>query len=599
MLKLISKKIKCFMLTKKLAIFLVPLLCPWLLPFDGNLCAQSYQEVFSASIHALEKTFGGRMGLMAKNLRTGEVLAVNADEKFPTASVIKVPIMVEYFYQVAEGKISPTRHMQLTDDNKWGGSGLLQFFHGSVPVQLADAVMLMITISDNTATNLVIDALGDTHAKKLAAVNERMLRLGLKNTRLLNKLLSWETKTDAPESIRYGIGVSTPADMVLLLEKMARGELVDSTASRAMRELLMRQQFNDMIPRFLPFGHAPGLHVAHKTGAVTAVRADVGLVYSEAADFAIAIFIDQQQDRRDSPDNNAVLAAARAARMVWNYFTGDSGLTRPAITSIDWNPFPGGTWARIFLKNGLFPHPARAQGHTYQKETFPADPHYRDSSAVVVIPDGFHEVKDAVDLIIHFHGWNNDNLGVLEQFRLPQQLIRSGKNAVLVLAQGPWRAKDSHGGKMEDAGGLRRFVEEVLELLLQEKRIAHARPGQIILSAHSGGYRPALLALAHGDMQEHIAEIFLFDAFYALTENLLPWLQQSSTHKLRSIYTEHLAVAHRAFMVQLQTAGLAFSSAFSPAAQIVLTPADVCHNCVVEGTFQKWLEGSDALKSRN
>ncbi|MCU0643965.1 MAG: class A beta-lactamase-related serine hydrolase [bacterium] len=561
-----------------------------LLPFY-NLHSQE-AATFSHQMHELEKSFGGRLGIMAKNLRTGEVLAYAAEKKFPTASVIKVLIMVEYFYQVSEGKIAPTQKMTLGDANKWGGSGLLQYFSGTTEQQLIDAVMLMITISDNTATNLVIDALGKTHEEKLAAVNERMQSLGLKNTQLLNKVMSWKTKKDTPESIRYGIGVSTPEDMVILLEKMYKRELVDSVASRAMIDLMKKQEYNDMIPRFLPFENTPGIEVAHKTGSVTAVRVDAGLILAPQADLALAIFCDQIQDRRGGSSNAGTVAAAKAARIAWNHFVGDSGLDRPFITAVDWNSFPSGEWTRIFLKNSPFPHLSRQHGYRYQEIFFPADSHYLDSSAVIVIPKGFHESKNGADLIIHFHGWNNDNLNVMEEFNMVQQLMASNKNAILVFAQGPYRASDSGGGKMEDEGGMKQFVEEILTILASERKINHPEIGKIIITAHSGGYRPAILSLVRGGLQDHIKEIFLFDAFYAETEQLIPWLKQDKHNRLRSIYTQHLAVEHESFINLLKNFKLTYSEKFKSSERIVLSPTDLCHNCVIENVFQIWIEGS-------
>jgi beta-lactamase class A len=550
------------------------------------------KNTFPQQMQTLEKSFGGRMGIMAKNLKTGEVVAYKAEEKFPTASAIKLPIMVEYFYQVAEGKIQPIQKMVLADSNKWGGSGLYQYFHGTTEQQLIDAVMMMITISDNTATNLVIDALGQYHQEKLAAVNNRMKDLGLKNTRLLNKLMSWETKTDSPESIRYGIGVSTPEDMVLLLEKMYRGELVDSTSSQQMIDLMAKQEYNSMIPRLLPFDTTPGIRVAHKTGSVTSVRVDVGLVFSLKVDFAIAIFCDQIQDRRGNSENQGVIAAAKASRLAWNHFTGDSGFDRPFVTNIDWNSFPNGKWTRIFLKNSLFPHSSRKDGYQYKDKFFPFDPHYSDSSAVVVIPDGYFEHNDAIDFIIHFHGWNNDVLNVMEQFDMVQQLIASRKNAILVFAQGPYRASDSGGGRMEDRGGLKRFVKETMQILKKENRIKNTSVGKIIITAHSGGYRPAILSLTVGNLEENIREIFLFDAFYALTDQVIPWLKQDQNNRLRSVYTEHLTEEHQNFVALLKKENLTYSEQFNPVEQIILSPTDVYHNCVIEKNFQLWLEGS-------
>ncbi len=553
--------------------------------------AQS-QPPFAHQVRALEQATGGRLGVMAKNLATGEVLAYRATEKFPTASLIKLPVLVEYFYQIQAGKVSPNQKVRLTDENKWGGSGLLQFFQGSSELQLSDAAMLMITISDNTATNLVLDALGNTHAEKLAAVNQRMLALGLKNTRLLNKLMSWATKTDAPESVVYGVGVSTPEDMVLLLEKLARGALVDSSSCAAMLEILENQQYNDLIPRLLPFEQNPELHVAHKTGSVTGVQTDAGLVFSDQAHFALAIFIENALDRRDSPDNETVLAGAQVARLVWNHFTGDRGFERPFVSTVNWTAFPGGEWAKVALKNSPYPHSSRQDGYQYQDKIFPVDPHYNDSSAVIVIPDGFSETEHGANLIIHFHGWNNDVLNVLEQFNLAQQLIASGKNAVLVLAQGPYRASDSGGGKMEDEGGLKKLVGEILEVLCAEKRIGSVKLNRLILTAHSGGYRPAILSVARGGLQDKIREVYLFDAFYALSEELLPWLKQDQAPSLRSIFTDHLAPEHDDFKKLLTQANLEFSADLKSASRITLCHTSVGHNEVIDGTFLAWLKVS-------
>ncbi|HNW58308.1 MAG TPA: class A beta-lactamase-related serine hydrolase [bacterium] len=563
-------------------------------------------EEVMQSLRDLEKSFSGRFGFMAKNLRTGEVIAWNTETRFPTASVIKLPVMVEYFYQVAAGRLDPLQKVTLAPEERRGGSGLLQFFTPGAEVRLADAVLLMIVVSDNSATNLVIDALGQSHAEKLAAVNERMAALGLKNTRLLNRLMAYATKTDSSESIRYGVGVSTPADMVLLLEKLYHGELADSLSSRRMIGILQEQFYDSAIPRLLPFESAHNLVVAHKTGGVTGVSNDVGLVLSDEADFAIAAFTEQAPDRRDNADNQATLAVARAARLAWNHFTGNQGMERPFATSIDWNAFPGGEWARIFLRNAPYPHPSRQEGWHYQENFFPRDPHYIDSSAVIVIPEGFKPHQGAVDLIVHFHGWNNDDLGVLEQFHLPQQLAASHKNAILVLAQGPWHAQDSGGGKMEEEGGFRRMVEEILAVLRAERRIpGEAQLGKVIVSAHSGGYRPAIYAVSRGGLQKEISEVFLFDAFYALTEELIPWLKADKHHLLRSVYTEHLAGEHTAFKALLKENHLAWQEA--PAGsmpvqpvkgkRVLLEQAPECHSCVIFHRFQRWLESS-ALSPR-
>jgi hypothetical protein len=265
-----------------------------------------------------------------------------------------------------------------------------------------------------------------------------------------------------------------------------------------------------------------------------------------------------------------------------------------------WQRSPDYERARLFLRHAPFPHPSRDNGHTYQenaadsttKRFFPRHPHYDDSTAIVVIPQGYHLVDGANDLIIHFHGWWNGVDSVMKTFGMVEQFVASRKNAILVFAQGPYRAPDSRGGKMEDEGGLRRFVEEILQILKTKKKIANDKIGRVILSAHSGGYRPTAFAVADGGLAEHIRELFLFDAFYAHYGKFIPWLKQNKQNHLRSIFTEHLAGEHQDFMQMLDEEKLKHADQLTAGEQIVLLPTTVCHNCVMEENFRKWLEVS-------
>ncbi len=566
------------------------------IPFQSLLAAIllfssmiSAQEAFSPQLRELEKSFGGRFGFMAKNLRSGEVISWREHEKFPSASLIKLPILTAFYHQVAAGKLDTLQEVVVEASNRVAGSGVLQHFSPKPVIRLADAALLMIILSDNSATNLVIDALGATHTDRLNSVNEYMRSLGLQNTRLWNKVMAWDTKTDSSESIRYGLGVSTPADMVLLLEKLYRGELADSLLCRKMIDILAAQEYKDAIPRLLP-KTVRGMRVAHKTGGVTGVRTDAGLVLSAPLDMAVAAFCDQAVIPEAAEGDQAKWAIATAARLAWDHFNQSTYLETEEATQADWNPYPGGAWSRVFVSHAPFPHVSREAGWHYGDNYFPRDPHYGDSSIVIIVPSQCRAAVEGIDLIVHFHGWNNDNLGVLEKFRLPQQLAASRKNAILVLAQGPWRASDSGGGKMEEPGGFRRFVEEIVEVLRREGRLGASGIGKIIVSAHSGGYRPAICAVSRGGLADRISAVFLFDAFYAMTEELMPWLQMDKKHRLRSVYTDHLADEHAAFVTLLKQNDIGYSEMLQPEERVVLEPTTECHNCVVFNRFQRWLE---------
>jgi len=274
--------------------------------------------------------------------------------------------------------------------------------------------------------------------------------------------------------------------------------------------------------------------------------------------------------------------------------------SRDRNSIVVWQHLPDHQWARLYLRQALFPHPSRDQGYTYAdnsadsttRKIFPRHPHYDDSTAIVIIPPGYRLVEGGNDLIIHFHGWWNDVDSVMKSFGLVRQLLASRKNAILILAQGPYRAPDSRGGKMEDENGLRRFVEEILQILKAERRIDSGKIGRIILSAHSGGYRPTAFAVEKGGLSEHIRELFLFDAFYGQYEKFIPWLKQNRKNHLRSIYTGHLAADHQDFMKMLTAEKLVHTDRLSAAAQIVLMPTAACHDCVMEENFKKWLEAS-------
>jgi hypothetical protein len=338
-----------------------------------------------------------------------------------------------------------------------------------------------------------------------------------------------------------------------------------------------------MIPRFLPAETCARFHVAHKTGGIQETKVDVGLVLSDRVSFAVAIFVDKHADHADAVDNRALLLVAHVSRAIWNYYTGDRGYrTRRVMTHhVDWTFVPGGRWGIYRSPAAPFPHPDRSEGYRLKDGTFyPPFPHYRDSSVIVFVPDSFREGPDGVNLIVHFHGHNRDNLYEFERHRMPQVMIEERVNALLVIPQGPYRAADSFGGKMEDEGGFERLVREVLTTMQGEGVIQSATPGSIIVSAHSGGYRPAAFVLRHGGLRESISDVFLFDAFYAQQDDFREWLLETGG-TMHGAYTEHLADEHRTFQKKL---GLKLGS------RLDFTPADVGHEDVVREFFPVWVK---------
>jgi hypothetical protein len=251
-----------------------------------------------------------------------------------------------------------------------------------------------------------------------------------------------------------------------------------------------------------------------------------------------------------------------------------------------------------------FPHPDRAEGHKYKEEFYSAADHYSDSTVAVFIPKGFRDTT-RVDFVVHFHGWRNDVAGVLRGYKLIEQLIESGRNAVLVVPQGPQNAPDSFGGKLEDVQGFKRFMSEVLQTLRARSslRSKDLEIGRIILSGHSGGYQVMSSILDRGGLTDRISEVWLFDALYARTDKFLAWLDRKQG-RLLNIYTEHGGTKKETeqMMATLKERGTKFFSANESELQLdqikvngaVFLFTDLPHNDVLDKhrTFRDFLKTS-------
>jgi beta-lactamase class A len=234
-------------------------------------------------IHRAMEGFPGRVGICARNLDTGAAYSFQADEPVPTASTIKFPIMIELFSQAAEGKLDWNQQIELTEKDKVSGSGILNEFSAGDRFTVRDLMHVMIVVSDNTATNLLLDRIGGD------AVNRRMKQLGLRQTAVMRKIMQPGSLTEEgrkPENEKWGLGRSSPQEMVALMEKLYRGQLVSKEASEEMLRVLKRQRDLQGVGRDLP-----DTVVASKSGALDHLRSEVALVYSSHGPIAIAITV--------------------------------------------------------------------------------------------------------------------------------------------------------------------------------------------------------------------------------------------------------------------------------------------------------------------
>jgi len=260
-------------------------------------------------VKALVASFKGKVTLYAKNLDTGETYALNADERVRTASTIKIAVMIEAFARVNEGKAKWTDQVVLTKEKKVSGSGILSELSDGLHLTLRDAVNLMMMLSDNTATNLVLDVLTTD------AVNARMESLAFKNIKINRKVMSGgESQAGKdPENKKYGLGFATPHEMVLVMEKLERGEIISPAVSKEMIDLMKREQARYAIGRSLW-----DLPLASKYGALDRLRSAIGIIYSKKGKIAMAISCDDMPEIMWSVDNPAYVLMSQLSEVLVN-----------------------------------------------------------------------------------------------------------------------------------------------------------------------------------------------------------------------------------------------------------------------------------------
>ena len=265
-----------------------------------------------ARLAPLAKAHKGQVAIAVKNLETSESYYLNADRVMPTASLIKVAVLIEAYQQADEGKVKLTGPVTLHDADRVPGSGILTYhFSDGVSLPLRDAVRLMIAFSDNTATNLVLDKVG------IAAVNKRMAAWGLPETRINAKVFRGSTTSvDPARTRRYGLGSTTAREMVRLFEELQVGRRLRPPLKQVILTHLKKNEDKDKFKRLLP----PGTVVVHKDGSVSDARTDAGLLYTPGGVIAVCVMTDGNKDRRWASDNAGNMLCARVAKEVYDYF---------------------------------------------------------------------------------------------------------------------------------------------------------------------------------------------------------------------------------------------------------------------------------------
>jgi len=255
----------------------------------------------------------GKVFLAAKHLKAGTTVEIQGNEKVRTASTIKLPVLVEIYAQAQAGKLKLNEKLLMREADMVSGSGVLRELGPGVELPLLGVANLMIVVSDNTATNMLIERISAD------AVNARMDSLGLPATRLMRKVRGDGTQLKAAQgwskavlleaNQKYGLGSSTSMEMVRLLELIETNKI---PGAKDILATLKRQQYNDGIARKIP----STLTVANKTGALDHLRSDVAIVYAKSGPIAIAITVEDIPSIDYGEDNPGLHLIADLAKII-------------------------------------------------------------------------------------------------------------------------------------------------------------------------------------------------------------------------------------------------------------------------------------------
>ena len=274
---------------------------------------RAQEKSLAARIEPLIKAHHGKVAIALKHLDNSETYFVNEDDEMPTASLIKFMIMLEVYLQASEGKVKLSDMVTLKKADMVPGSGILTYhFSDGATFSLRDATRLMMVYSDNTATNLVLDKIG------LASTNQRMKAWGMNHTRLNAKVfLGSKTSLDPERTKKFGLASTSARETLLMLEKVHQGKVVSPDVCKEMLGHMKKCDDKTKLKRFLP----PKIEVAHKTGSVSDVKTDAGILYLPGGPVAICVLTAQNEDKVYKDDNAANILIGRVAQEVYEHFT--------------------------------------------------------------------------------------------------------------------------------------------------------------------------------------------------------------------------------------------------------------------------------------
>ena len=268
--------------------------------------AQKVNKKLQQQVQDMTAGFKGDVGIYVKDLHTGKTVSMNADSIFPTASMVKVPILIGIIDKLNKGELKYHQELTYKDSLFYAGSDLLASLKHNEKVELSKVIMLMLTTSDNTAS-LWLQSLAGTGTR----INQILDSIGYTATRVNSRTPGREADRD-----KFGWGQTSPKEMASLFEALANRSLMDSESSEKMLRLLGRNYWDEEALSQIP----PDVFVASKNGAINASRSEAMYVYGKNARYVFCICTKNNKDRSWELQNEAWELARKVSKLLWETY---------------------------------------------------------------------------------------------------------------------------------------------------------------------------------------------------------------------------------------------------------------------------------------
>ena len=282
------------------SIFIILLIIPIL------LFSQSKNKMFRHDVEALTRSFNGDIGIYIKSLKTGKVFQLNADTTFPTASIVKIPILIGIINKINVGELAYHQMEMYNDSMLYAGVDILGSFKNGEKIELSKLIMLMLSMSDNTAS-LWLQKLAGTGT----VINTLMENNGFKNTWVNSKTVGREYDRG-----KYGWGQTTPKEMATIVEKLYKGEIINDSLSKKMIRLLGRNYWDEEALSEIP----STIFVASKSGAVDASRSEILLVMAKEP-YILSVFTKNNKDQSWDYKNEAWVLIRKLSKIAYEFYS--------------------------------------------------------------------------------------------------------------------------------------------------------------------------------------------------------------------------------------------------------------------------------------